>query len=321
MTYYSPLTLGTSAWLGRRDREGTDASPRAVLERVLDGIRSLAVVDTSNEYGGGFSEQLIGDVLRERGGVPDGVTIATKLDRDPATGDFSADRMVRSIEESLVRLGMSSVPLLYLHDPESISFRAAMAEGGPVRALEGMKADGLADRIGISGGPAPMLTNYVETGVFDAVITHNRFTLVDRSAEQLLDAAAQRGALVFNAAPYGSAPLAKWPDPVTHYAYRPAHPLVAESIDRMGEICARHGVSLAAAALQFSMRDPRITSTVVGLNTLAQLDRTLDTAALMIPESLFAELEAVRPAPVSWQEPPGDSPWNDPDHHEGPHND
>lgn len=317
MTTLSTLTLGTSAWRATRDRESSDASPRAVLETVFAGLPAMTVVDTSNAYGDGFSERLIGEVIRAAGGVPEGVTIATKLDRDFTSGDFSADRMRRSIAESLDRLGLPSVPLLYLHDPEPLSFATAMADDGVVRALQALRDEGLADRIGISGGPAPMLENYVETDVFDAVITHNRFTLVDRSAERLLDLASDRGMQLFNAAPYGSAPLAKWPAPVTTYAYRPAHPLVAAAIEAMGAACAAHGVPLAAAALQFSMREPRVGSTVVGINTVDQLEATLRNAALDIPQQLRDELDDLVPAGSSWQESPGASPWHDPDYREG----
>ena len=156
--------------------------------------------------------------------MPAGITIATKLDRDPDTGSFSAERMRASLQESRERLGLDVIPLLYLHDPERISYREAFADDGPVRALVAMKEAGEAVSIGISGGPAPMLQHYVETDLFDAVITHNRYTLVDRSAAELIDVAVDRGVAVVNAAVYGGGALARWPEPVTSYAYQPAHP-------------------------------------------------------------------------------------------------
>jgi D-threo-aldose 1-dehydrogenase len=321
MTRYSALTLGSSSWRATRDRDGSDAAPRAVLDRILSGTVGMSVVDTSNNYGEGFSELLIGDALRAVGGVPEGIVIATKLDRDPSTNAFSAERMTRSLEESLDRLGMASLPLLYLHDPESISVDYALSDDGPVRALERFRAAGLADRIGISGGPAPMLEAYVSTGLFDALITHNRYTLVDRSSDALLDLAAQHGTAVFNAAPYGSAPLARWPAPVTEYAYRPAHPDVSTAIGAMGEACAAHDIPLAAAALQFSLREPRISSTVVGINTIAQLEATLANVAIDIPSELWLELEDLTPAATSRQDPPGPNPWNDPHYTESSRND
>ena len=155
-TPFSRLTLGTS-WNVDRIR-GLDRV--SALEYVLDldpGASPITVVDTSNEYAQGLSEQVIGDALRRRGGVPEGITIATKLDRDPETGSYSAKRMRRSLEESRERLGLDVIPLLYLHDPERISYEQAFADDGPVRALVAMKEAGDAASIGISGGPAPML--------------------------------------------------------------------------------------------------------------------------------------------------------------------
>jgi len=306
----SPLTLGTSSFASAIAR-GDD--PAAVLDAVFDRATAplLRVIDTSNEYSGGLSEQLIGDAIRARGGVPDGVTIATKLDRDPVTGDFSGDRMRRSLDESRQRLGMEVLPLLYLHDPESMTYSKAFAPGGAVEALVQMKADGQADTIGISGGPVRMLERYVETGLFDAVITHNRFTLVDRSADRLLDLAAERAVTVFNAAPYGSAPLAKWPERPTRYAYRPAAPAMIASIEAMGRVADEAGVPLAAAALQFSMRDRRVASTVVGINSMAQWQQTMSLASTPIPEDLWTLLAELAPSHECWQDPPGLSEWDD----------
>lgn len=290
----SAITVGSSAWKSAVAR-GLD--PRAVIARVFSGETSqlATVIDSSNEYSGGLSETFIGDAIRDAGGVPQGVTIATKLDRDPNTGDFSGERMRASLQESLERLHMDSLPLLYLHDPESMTYAEAFSQGGAVEALLAMKRDGLAKSIGISGGPAPMLSRYVQTGLFDAVITHNRYTLVDRSARELLEAAGARGMAVSNAAPYGSAPLARWPAPALSYAYRPAHPEVAGAIAAMGELTAAYGVPLAAAALQFSLRDPLVTSTVVGINSCDQLSRTIDLAQHEIPDELWEQLEVLVP--------------------------
>jgi D-threo-aldose 1-dehydrogenase len=306
-THLSRLTLGTS-WDADRIR---DLDRVSALEHVLDldpATAAISVIDTSNEYARGLSEQVIGDALRRRGGVPAGITIATKLDRDPETGGFSAERMHRSLAESRERLGLDVIPRLYLHDPERIGYEEAFAEAGPVRALVAMKERGDATSIGISGGPAPMLQHYVETGLFDAVITHNRYTLVDRSAEELIEVAVSAGLAVVNAAVYGGGALARWPQPATTYAYQRAHPDVVRAIAAMGEVCDRHGVSLAAAALQFSTRDPRITTTVVGAHTADHVERFVADDQVDIPASLFEELEALAPPGDVWLDPPG-STW------------
>ncbi|MCJ1696712.1 aldo/keto reductase [Rathayibacter caricis] len=300
------LTLGTS-WKPERVR---DLERVPALERVLDSSadRAVSVIDTSNEYAQGHSERLIGEALRAHGGVPEGITVVTKLDRDPETGSYSGERMRRSLDESRERLGMDVLPLLYLHDPERISYEEAFAEDGPVRALVAMKEAGVALSIGISGGPAPMLQHYVETGLFDAVITHNRYTLVDRSSDELIDVSVDRGVVVVNAAVYGGGALARWPQPVETYAYRPAPPEIVQAVTEMGEACDRAGVPLRAAALQFSTRDERITTTVVGATTAEHFDEFVADDALEIPDSLFEELAALAPSSAVWQEAPG-STW------------
>lgn len=304
----SALSIGTSAW---KDAIAADRDPRAVLDRVLAGATAphLSTIDTSNNYGHGVSEMVIGGAIQ--GTVPDGVLIASKLDCDPESGDFSGERMWRSLEQSLERLGVDRLPLIHLHDPNELSYREAFARGGPVEALIQMRREGLAERIGVSGAWAPMLVQYATTGLFDAVVTHNRFTLVDRSAEVLLRVCAEREVAVFNAAPYGSAPLAKWPEPTDRYAYVPAHPELAASVEAMGRAAQDAGVPLGAAALQFSLRDLRVTSTIVGINTLDQLEQTLDWATRPIPDELWVQLEALVPPSYTWQEAPGPSAWDD----------
>ena len=288
----TPLCIGTSSWGARP--EGDDAVS-AIASAFATGGLETNFLDTSNEYGAGRSEALIGAALRETGGLGSGLVLQTKLDRDVVTGEFGADRMWRSIEESLERLGLDSVQVLYLHDPEHIGFEAAMAPGGAVEALVAMKERGLAGAIGISGGPVSMLQRFVETDLFDALVTHNRFTLLDRSADALLDAATSRELGVTNAAPFGAGVLTGDPRFADAYGYQPMTPDVARGFDRVRAACAAAGVPLAAAALQFSVRDPRIHSTIVGLSTLARLDAAIADATLPIAEALWENLESVRP--------------------------
>jgi len=104
----------------------------ATVRRAFAG--PINFLDTSNGYSGGESERRIGAALAEAGGLPDGFVLATKVDRDGATGDFSGDQVRRSARESLERLGLDRIQLLYLHDPEHITYEEAMAPGGPVDA-------------------------------------------------------------------------------------------------------------------------------------------------------------------------------------------
>ena len=250
-------------------------------------------LDTAASYGDGESERRIGEVLEEMGGLPDGVVLATKADRDLTTGDFTGEQMRRSVERSLRLLGLDRLQLCYLHDPEHESFEHMMAPGGPVEVLTGLKEEGVIEHLGVAGGPIDLEIRFVETGLFEAVITHNRYTLVDRSAEPLLDVAAERGIALLNAAPYGSGILAKGPDSYARYAYRQAPKALVERVRAMQDACGEFGVPLAAAALQFSLKDPRIVSTIVGVSRPERVGQTMDLAMHPIPAELWERLEAL----------------------------
>ncbi len=249
-------------------------------------------LDTAASYGDGESERRIGLALRETGGLPAGIVLGTKADRDLHTGDFSGDQIKRSVERSLRLLGLSELQLVYLHDPENTTFEAAMAKGGPVDVLLRFKEAGVIAHVGVAGGPIDLMIRYVETGAFEAVITHNRYTLIDQSAEPLLEVAARRGLGVSNAAPYGSGILAKGPDLYPRYRYDQASEEQIQQVRRIEAACRRHGVPLAAAALQFSLRDPRIHTTIIGISKPERVSETETLGTHTIPAELWPEIEA-----------------------------
>ena len=291
----TPICVGGSEFGRPQGALGYDVSEDqalATLRAVFDG--PLNFLDTSANYGDGESERRIGLALRERGGLPDGFVLATKADRHPETQDFSADQVRRSVERSLRLLGVDRLQLVYLHDPEyaTQTFEQINAPDGAVAALLRLRDEGVIAHVGVAAGPTEMLMRYVDTGQFEVVISHNRYTLLNREAEPLWDLAVQRGVAVVNAAPYGGGMLSKGPQAVQRYMYRPAPPELLARAERMAAACERFGVPLAAAALQFSMRDPRVTSTIVGFSRPERLAETLRFAELSIPDELWRELEA-----------------------------
>jgi D-threo-aldose 1-dehydrogenase len=264
-------------------------------ERALATVRALLdspinFIDTAASYGDGEGERRVGIVLRERGGLPAGYVLDTKADRDLQTGDFSGDQMRRSVERSLRLLGLEKIQLMHLHDPEHTTFEAAMAKNGPVEVLQQLKDEGLVEHLGVAGGPIDMEIRYVETGIFDAVITHNRYTLLDQTADPLLTIAYERGLGVLNAAPYGSGILAKGPDAYPRYQYQQAPPAMIEQTRRLAAACERHGISLRVAALHFSLRDPRIHSTIIGMTRPERVQQAVDDALTPVPDALWDEL-------------------------------
>lgn len=262
----------------------------ATARRAFSG--PLTFVDTSNGYG--LSERRLGTVLREMGGVPAGILLATKVDPEDG-GPFDGARARASARQSMERLGLDHLPLLHLHDPERITFEEAMAPRGPVAAMQELVAEGRVGHLGVAGGPVDLLRRFVATGIFQVVLTHNRWTLVDRSAGPLLDDGAAAGVAVLNGAPFGGGILAKGPALFPKYQYRPASPAVLGAAGAMQEACGRRGVPLAAAALQFSLNEPRVTSTVVGMSRPERYDEALDLAAHPVPPELWAEIDELVP--------------------------
>jgi D-threo-aldose 1-dehydrogenase len=288
----SAVTLGTSG-LGNTEKV-TDAQADAVISAVLRS--PITVIDTGNNYG--VSEQRIGQALGRHGGVPTGTLLVTKVDPLRGNADFSGSRVRESLRESLDRLGVEKLRLVHFHDPERITFADAMSPDGPVRALLQLQEQGLIEHLGVAGGPVRLLEDYVRTGHFGVVLTHNRFTLVDRSADSLLDLAAERNIGVFNAAPYGGGFLTS-PSHVD-YCYRPATRQQLDARLAMIARCAAYGIDLPTAALHFSLTDERIASTVVGVSGLGQLEQTMARLAVDVPAELMRELAQLTPGPGSW---------------------
>jgi D-threo-aldose 1-dehydrogenase len=191
--------------------------------------------------------------------------------------------------------------LVYLHDPEVISFEDGVAPGGPVEALLRLQQEGLVEHLGVAGGPVELMARYLRTGAFEVLITHNRWTLVDRSADGLLDEAVALGIGAVNGAPFGGGILAKGTAAYRTYCYRPADDEVLRRVREMEAACAEHGVPLAAAALQFSTRDPRIASTIVGVSRPERVDETVRLAGWEIPPRLWDVLEPLAAPRELWQ--------------------
>jgi D-threo-aldose 1-dehydrogenase len=289
------VTIGTSS-LGAGTEPGSaeDESAISVATAMLTG--PFARIDTSNAYAGGRSEAVLGAALR-RLATGDPAAVITKVDADPLTGKLDRDRALRSFEESLGRLGVDRVGLLHLHDPHTITLGEAESPDGVIAGLLELRSQGLVDAIGIAAGPVPLVRDYLRTEAFDAVLTHNRFTLVDRTAETLISEAKGHGMSVFNAAPFGSGILAGGTQRESKYAYRPASADVIARVKQLESLCRLHDVPLAAVALHFSIRSPLVDSTVVGVRSLKRLKELELLAATTVPAELWDELDALGAPP------------------------
>lgn len=290
--------LGSMPGLYGRDVSSDEGV--ATVRAALDS--PIRCIDTSNGYSGGESERRIGAGIARAGGLPDDFVVMTKV--DACDRDYSAARVRASVDESRERLGLDHLPLVHLHDPETFDFAELSAPGGAVDALVGLKESGVVGSIGLAGGCVQEIAKYLALGVFDVLLVHNRWTLLDRSAGDLLDDAVDRGMGILNAAVYGGGILAAPGSGTTMYGYRQARPEVLDAVVAMQRVCAEHGTDLRTAALQHSLRDDRFASTVVGMSKPSRLQDTVDAASQDLPDDLWAELEVLLPPEQVWLDAP-----------------
>lgn len=285
-----PDTYGYSV-----DDDRAQATIKAILE--LDHC----FIDTSRNYGLGRSEQRLGAVFHKLGRLPGHCVLATKLDRDFETNRMDAARVRQSVEDSLAALGVDRLQILHLHDPEHCADVGDITrEGGAMDELFRLKQEGLVDAVGLAMGDLALMTKLLRDWEFDALINHNRFTLLNRQADRMFTEAHERGIAIFNAAPYAGGVLAKGSAKSTRITYQDVTDEQLAPVRAVEEICIRYEIPLGAAALQFSIRDPRVTSTIVGVSKPERVIETIDWAGWPIPERAWQELMAL---PFSAEDP------------------
>jgi len=301
--------LGTAP-LGGMFEAVDEATGVGIIERAWDaGIRFF---DTAPLYGHGLAEMRLGKVLRQK--PRDEFTLASKVgrllraDAQPEPGqswhgtppvnpvfDFTYDGVMRSFEESLGRLGIDRIDILHIHDPDN-HYDAAIA--GAYRALDRLRADGVIGAVGAGMNQAEMLARFAREGDFDCFLLAGRYTLLDQIAlKELLPECLQRGIAIIAGGVYNSGILAD-PKPGARYNYQTAPADLLERARRIRDVCARHGVPLKAAAIQFPLGHPAVACVVVGCRNAAQLDESLEMFAFEIPSKLWRDLKAERLLPA-----------------------
>ncbi|MCW1100266.1 aldo/keto reductase [Streptomyces sp. RS2] len=302
----TPLAFG-GAGVGNLFRAIDDEAAAAVLECAWDqGIRAF---DTAPHYGLGLSERRLGAALRTR--PRDAYMLSTKVGRilerapgphgdDLANGfavqathrrrwDFSADGVRRSLEDSLGRLGLDHVDIVYLHDPDNHA-RQALDEAYP--ALEQLRAEGLVKAIGVGMNQSALPARFVRDTDIDIVLLAGRYTLLDQSAQSdLLPQALHRGVSVVAGGVFNSGLLAHpCPDATYDYEVAPAY-LLSQAL-HLQKACGRHGVPLRAAAARFPLGHPAVAGVLLGLSSIEQVLDAVTQFHSHIPEAMWQELAA-----------------------------
>lgn len=259
---------------------------------INEALRSVRValdlgmnfIDTSPYYGRGMSEVLLGVALRD---VPrDQYLLGTKLGRyDAAHFDFSAKRVVESVDVSLHRMGVDHLDICLCHDIEFVDMAQIVEETLP--ALRRVQQQGKVRFVGISGYPMKIFRYVLDRTELDVILSYNQYTLQNRKLLALVPYLQSKGVGIINAAPFGARLLTNAPLPKWHKASE----AMKNACRRAAEQCAARGVDIAQLAVQFSIRNRDMTTCVVGSANPENVRKWAAWASEPLDEQLLAEVE------------------------------
>jgi len=293
-------------------RADDDAVRGAFDTLYASGLRYF---DVAPLYGTGLAEHRLGACLR--GVDRRSVVLSTKVGRllDPLPGpaaagvqagaypfgiryDYSYDGTLRSLEHSMQRLGTNAIDIALIHDVnrrwqgDLLERRYAEAMQGAYRALHELRAAGAIKAIGVGVNDWSILQRFAGDGDFDVFMLAGRYTLLDHTAlDTFLPACIHRRIGVLMAAPFNSGILATGTRPGATFFYQEAAPEIVARTKRIEAACARHGIAIAAAALQFPLAHPAIASVVTGIASAAEATANLAHCRARIPAAFWNELK------------------------------
>ena len=273
------------------------------IERYLD--HGLCFFDTAPLYGSGLSETRLGGVLSRQD--RDSFVLASKVGRllvpDPdrpndlwsedlpplrATYEYSYDGIMQSIEESLERLGLDRIDILHIHDPDD-HYEEAMS--GAHKALVKLRNEGVIKAFGAGMNQWEMLARFAREGDFDCFLLAGRYTLVDHSGlAELLPLCEERRISIIVGGPYNSGILAVGAVEGATFNYQPAPREIMERVSRIEAVCARHGVPLKAAALQFPLAHPAVAAIIPGGRSRDEVDENCLMVSHEVPPVFWDDL-------------------------------
>ncbi len=309
LAFPGPFVFGAAPLAGLFAPVREEAAAATLAAAWTAGIRAF---DTAPHYGVGVSERRLGSFLA--GQRREEFIVSTKVGRRlvPAAGDvegeegfygippltrvrdYSPDGVRRSLAESLERLGLDRVDIALIHDPDDYLEQAA---GQAYPALASLRDQGVVRAIGAGMNSASALAWLAERCDLDCVLVAGRYTLLDRIAAEVLFPLCQRRGVAVLAAGVLNSGILAGPDDGATYDYAPAPAALLARARRMRDACARHDVPLPAAALQFPLRHPAVTTTVVGARAPEEITADVSYLSTPIPDDLWTELEALLRSP------------------------
>lgn len=292
-----------------------DGEAIAAVEAAL--ASGITLFDTAPLYGHGLSEHRFGTALRRvprerflvsskvgrwmRPGGPrgDGSNFVGGLPHE-AVFDYSYDGAMRSIEQSLLRLGLDRLDIVLIHDvdvwthgAERIEARFREAMEGAYRALAQLRAEGAVTAIGVGVNEADMCLRFAQAGDFDCMLLAGRYSLLEQPAlDAFLPLAQEKGIAVLVGGVFNSGILATGAVSGARYNYRPAPPEILDRVRGIERVCRAHGVALADAALQFPLGHAAVASIVLGAVSPHEVRRNVEALRRRIPAALWSELKA-----------------------------
>lgn len=314
-----PLGFGAAA-IGNLYQPIEEAEAEAAVASALGN--GLTYFDTAPHYGFGLSEQRLGEALLRYDKGAEAI-ISTKVGRllepvdDAAAGgerhgfvdaapfeprfDYSYEGVMRSFEESRGRLRRDRIDILYAHDLGRVTHGAdhdrrfaEFIEGG-YRAMRELRVSGDVGAIGIGANEWQVCEEAMRAGDFDLFLLAGRYTLLEQTAlDSFLPECTNRGVSVVIGGPYNSGILATGTKSgaALYYDYEPAPATVIARVRRIEEVCERHAVTLAAAALQFPLAHPQVAAVIPGLAGAAQVEETMALFRAPIPEDFWTEMKS-----------------------------
>jgi D-threo-aldose 1-dehydrogenase len=306
------LGLGTGTLGGHRIPVSREAADGVVGAAWSAGVRYF---DTAPFYGFGQACRVVGDALRE---MPRNQwVLATKVGRllrprpdtpaDPvhchpmpfdAVFDYSYDGVMRSFEDSLQRLGLAQIDVLYAHDigqrqhgrDRHAGIMRRFRDGG-YRALEELRSSGRVRAIGIGVNEHEVLLEAMQWGIWDAFLLAGRYTLLEQTPlDDLLPRCLRAGISIVIGAPFNTGILAGR----NSWNYKPAPPEVVHRVNAVRSVCDRHRVPLIAAALQFPLAHPAVIAILPGPRSVEEFEANLTLLRYPIPAALWSDLQEAK---------------------------
>lgn len=281
----------TIEYAGSESRMVYDLGVRTVVAALDAGC---TFIDTAVSYGRTKSESMIGEALRLLPAVAKKCIVTTKVGKPPTLEGFNyhADFITRSVEESLARLGLDRLPVVYVHDAMGASSDDVFGKGKVVDALRRLQNRGLVGFIGTASNDPEVNATLIETGEFDVAVVCEAWSLLNQHAfRRILPAAERHNVGLVVAAPLERGLLATGPVEGMVYDDRRFSLMCLARVARIKKFCGERGIPLAAAALQWCTRHPQIAATIPGARTPQEAIYNIRAGEVDIPEIFWTELE------------------------------